>query len=157
MSPTPEVSIALRSVAFTALVMSAACGRPSEGTSGEAQETDGGTQDAGENGLSGLTVTLTPAGGGTPVSVTTNATGDYSATIPAGDVDTDVTDPASSVLTTANDPQTVAVPVGGSASATDVGFQGQGTISGRVFDDVNGNGTQDGGENGLAHRGFRSG
>ncbi len=109
-----------------------------------------GVQDPGEPDLAGIDVTLTPAGGGAPITVTTDAGGNYSSTVPAGDIDADVTDPASSTLTTGNDPQTVTVAIGGTGTATDVGFQLQGTITGHVFDDVDGDGAQGAGEPDLA-------
>ncbi len=109
-----------------------------------------GVQDPGEPDLAGVDVTLTPAGGGAPVTVTTDANGDYSSSIPAGDVEADVTDPVGGTLTTGNDPQTVTVPVGGTGTATDVGFQFQGTINGHVFEDVDGDGAQGAGEPDLA-------
>ncbi len=115
------------------------------------EDVDGdGAQGAGEPDLAGVDVTLTPAGGGAPVTITTDANGDYSSGVPAGDVDADVTDPAGSTLTTGNDPQTVTVPVGGTGTATDVGFQFQGTITGHVFEDVDGDGVQGAGESDLA-------
>jgi hypothetical protein len=70
-------------------------------------------------------VVLTPAGGGAPITVTTDVNGDYSSGVPAGDVDADVVDPVGAILTTANDPQTVAVPAGGTGTATDVGYSRQ--------------------------------
>jgi hypothetical protein len=109
-----------------------------------------GTQDVGEPDLAGVDVTLTPAGGGAPITVTTDVNGDYSSSVPSGDVDADVTDPANSTLTTGNDPQTVTVPTGGTGTASDVGFQFQGTITGYVFEDVDGDGIQDVGEPDLA-------
>jgi hypothetical protein len=115
------------------------------------EDVDGdGTQGAGEPDLAGVDVTLTPAGGGAPITVTTDVNGDYSSTVPSGDVDADVTDPANSTLTTANDPQTVTVPVGGTGTATDVGFQFQGTIDGHLFEDVDSDGAQGAGEPDLA-------
>jgi uncharacterized repeat protein (TIGR01451 family) len=116
-------------------------------------DTDGdGVQDPGEPDLAGVDVVLTPSSG-PPITVTTDANGDYSSTVPAGDVDVDVTDPAGGTLTTGNDPQTVSVPAGGTGTATDVGFQfpaATGTISGHVFGDTDGNGVQDPGEPDLA-------
>jgi hypothetical protein len=115
------------------------------------EDVDGdGIQDVGEPDLAGVDVTLTPAGGGAPITVTTDVNGDYSSSVPSGDVDADVTDPASSTLTTGNDPQTVTVPTGGTGTAGDVGFQFQGTITGHVFEDVDGDGVQDVGEPDLA-------
>ena len=65
----------------------------------------------------------------------------------------DSTVPPGSVLTTANDPQSVSVPAGGTGRATPVGFQylsqQTGTVSGHIYNDVNGNGVQDPGEPGL--------
>ncbi len=115
------------------------------------EDVDGdGVQDVGEPDLAGVDVTLTPAGGGSPITVTTGANGDYSSSVPSGDVDADATDPANSTLTTGNDPQTVTVPTGGTGTAGDVGFQFQGTITGHVFEDVDGDGVQDVGEPDLA-------
>jgi hypothetical protein len=115
------------------------------------EDVDGdGVQDLGEPDLASVDVTLTPAGGGAPITVTTDVNGDYSSTVPSGDVDADVTDPANSTLTTANDPQTVTVPVGGTGAATDVGFQFQGTIDGHLFEDVDSDGAQGAGEPDLA-------
>ncbi|MGB9150667.1 MAG: SdrD B-like domain-containing protein, partial [Burkholderiales bacterium] len=59
-------------------------------------------------------------------------------------------DPIGNLVTTANDPQTVTVVAGTTPTATTpVGFQGQGIISGHVFQDRNGNGSQDAGEPNL--------
>ncbi len=108
-----------------------------------------GIQQAGETDLAGVDVVITDTLGGTQ-TVTTNGSGDYSATVPAGGTTIDVTDPAGSALTTGNDPQTVSVPGAGSQAATPVGFQFlTGSVMGVVFDDVNGNGSQDPGETGL--------
>ena len=108
-------------------------------------------QDAGETGLSGLTVTVTPIGGGAPVTATTTSSGDYIvAGLTAGQYSVNVTDPAGNVLTTANDPQTVTVAPNGAGRATPVGFQPTGTVLGRVFRDDNGNGSQGAAETGLA-------
>lgn len=110
-----------------------------------------GIQDAGEAGIAGLTVTVTPIGGGPPVTATTNSSGDYTVTgLAAGQYSADVTDPTGVVLTTANDPQPVTVAPNGAGSAAPVGFQPTGTVVGRVFRDDNGNGSQASTEVGLA-------
>ncbi|MDQ6673902.1 MAG: hypothetical protein M3069_24690, partial [Chloroflexota bacterium] len=81
-----------------------------------------GTQDAGEPNLSGLAVTITTSAGGT-LTTTTDASGNYSATVPNGSTIAGVAGPAGATLTTANNPQTVSVPAGATGSATPVGFQ----------------------------------
>ena len=114
------------------------------------EDTDGnGVQEAGEPDLAGVDVTITDSQSGTQ-TVTTDASGNYSATVPDGNTSADVTVPIGTILTTGNDPQAVAVPQGGTGTATDVGYQPQGTISGHVLEDTDGNGVQDAGEPDLA-------
>ena len=111
-----------------------------------------GVQDSGEPNLPGVTVVVTDCLGATH-SLTTDASGDYAATIPVGSATSKVDEsslPPGSVLTTANDPQTVTVLGGVSVATTPVGYQVQGTLSGHVFNDVNGNGVQDPGEPNLS-------
>ena len=109
-----------------------------------------GMQDAGESGIAGLTVTVTPIGGGASVTATTNSSGGYTVTgLTAGQYSANVSDPAGVVLTTANDPQTVTVAPNGAGSPRPVGFQPTGAVVGRVFRDDNGNGSQGGAETGL--------
>ena len=84
--------------------------------------------------------------------MTTDANGDYSATVAAGDASVDIVDatlPAGSAQTEGTDPTTVTVPAGGTGSDID-GYQPQGTLTGHVYEDTNGNGTQDAGEPNLA-------
>ena len=110
-----------------------------------------GVQDAGESGIAGLTVTVTPIGGGVGVTATTNSSGEYTAAgLAAGQYSANVSDPAGNILTTANDPQTVTVAPNGAGSARPVGFQPTGAVIGRIFRDDNGNGSQGGTEIGLA-------
>ncbi len=113
-----------------------------------------GIENGTDAGISGLTVVLTPAGGGAPITVTTNGTGDYSTPATAGKTySVQVTGPAGTTLTTANNPQTVIAVGGVTTSATKVGFQppvGTGTVTGHVFQDNNGNKTQDVGEPNLS-------
>ncbi|MCX6049084.1 MAG: hypothetical protein NT075_28620, partial [Chloroflexi bacterium] len=111
------------------------------------EDTNGnGTQDGTEPGLQTITVVITDSLGLTH-TVTTDANGDYTATVPAGlttaDVD-ETTLPAGYVHTAGEDPNEATVPSGGSISAGDNGYQPQGDVTGHVFEDTDGNGTQDG-------------
>jgi uncharacterized repeat protein (TIGR01451 family) len=113
-----------------------------------------GIQDANENNLAGIGVNITPEGK-PAFTVRTDANGDYSAAVPAGNITINVSDPANSRLTTGNDPQTLNVADNASVQATPVGFQGlEGGLSGRVFEDLNGNGQQDANEPGIAGASF---
>ena len=112
-------------------------------------DTDGnGVQDMGEPDLPGVDVKFTDSGAGMQ-TITTDANGNASASVPAGTTTCDVVDatvPANHVLTTANDPQMVAAVSGMTVSCTDVGFQPPGTVDVHLFIDTDGNGVQDGGE-----------
>ncbi len=113
-----------------------------------------GARDPGEPGLAGVTIVLTPAGGGTARTTVTDASGNF--------LFTDVA-PGNYVLTevvpagfTETKPATDGIPVtlaSGGTSLNNVfgNFHGilTGTISGLKFNDANGNGTQDAGEGGL--------
>ncbi|MBK6599740.1 MAG: DUF11 domain-containing protein [Proteobacteria bacterium] len=81
-----------------------------------------GVQDTGEPNLTNTVVTVQASDGRT-LTVTTDGNGDYRIPVPAGPTQADVTDPAGTELTTANDPQTVNVPLGGTGTATPVGFR----------------------------------
>ncbi|MEP3969544.1 MAG: hypothetical protein ABJM08_11075, partial [Nonlabens sp.] len=59
--------------------------------------------------------------------------------------------PTGAVQTEGTDPTTVTVVAGTTVTEEDNGFNTPGTIEGVVYDDVNGNGTQDAGEPGLAN------
>ncbi len=114
-----------------------------------------GARDPGEPGLAGVTILLTPAGGGTARTTVTDASGNF--------LFTDVA-PGSYVLNevvpagfTQTMPATDGIPVtlasGGSSINNVFGnFHGilTGAISGVKFNDVNGNGVLDAGEGGLA-------
>jgi CshA-type fibril repeat protein len=109
-----------------------------------------GVQDPNESNLANVPVSITPEGRA-PFTVTTDANGEYRALVPPGNVTTNVTDPDNTRLTTNNDPQTVSVSDGQTVNITSVGFQPlEGTVTGRVFEDKNGNGRFDPGE-GLAN------
>lgn len=116
------------------------------------EDTDGdGVEDAGEPDLAGIDVVISDSQSGIQ-TLTSDATGDYSATVSAGSTTVDVDEstlPAGSVQTAGTDPTVVGVPAGGTANDLD-GFQPQGTVSGHVFEDSNGNGLQDAGELDLA-------
>ena len=123
-------------------------------------DTDGnGQQDSGEPNLAGVDVVINDVSGGTH-RVTSDGFGNYSATgIPAGSagVDVDQTDaqfPTGYTQTEGNDPTLVTVPNIGSVSAGNDGYAPinlTGTVSGHLFIDANGNGTQDTGELNLAN------
>jgi protocatechuate 3,4-dioxygenase beta subunit len=108
-----------------------------------------GVQDPGETGLGGVTVTLTPTSGGPSVTTTTTSNGGYLFTAVApGSYTVTEADPTDFISTT-NNTVPVSVPSGGAATAN-FGDQQQGTISGVVFNDFNGNGVRDRGEPGIS-------
>ncbi|PQJ20981.1 hypothetical protein BST94_04815 [Nonlabens xylanidelens] len=112
-----------------------------------------GTQDAGEPGLSGVDVLITDEDGNAQ-TVTTDANGAYTAiVVAAGDATVDIDEttlPTGAVQTEGTDPTTVTVVSGTTVPEEENGFNTPGTIEGLVYDDVNGNGTQDAGEPGLS-------
>ena len=76
------------------------------------------SREQGEPNLPGVDVVITDSQGGTQ-TVTTDANGDYSATVPAGSTTADIDEstlPAGSAQTAGSDPTTVNVPAGGSAN-----------------------------------------
>ena len=109
-----------------------------------------GIQDVGEPGIVGVTVKLVDSSTGAVVmTTTTTASGTYLFSgVTAGSYDIVETDPAGYVSTTLNTVP-VSLPAGGAASAQ-FGDQRLGTVSGITFSDLNGNGTQDPGEPGIA-------
>ena len=116
-----------------------------------------GIQEAGELGLSGVSVEVTDANG-VLQTVTTDANGNWMATVPAGSTSVDVDDatlPLGSVLSTVgSDPETITAVAGVDTPSTDDGYTEpltSGTVSGTVYDDQNGNGIQDAGEPGLGN------
>jgi len=103
-----------------------------------------GVQDVGESGIGGVTVTLSD-------SSTTSTAGDGSYIFrdkTAGSYTVTATTPTGFVATTQTT-KTVVLMAGASVSAN-FGFQQQGSISGNVFNDLNGNGVQDAAEPGLS-------
>jgi uncharacterized repeat protein (TIGR01451 family) len=116
------------------------------------EDTNGnGTQDAGEPGIPGVAVLVTDSAGVT-YTLTTDANGQYSQTVPAGSTDIEIDEttlPVGLTQTEGTNPTTVSVPSGGSASDVD-GYQPPvGLVEGVVYEDSNGNGTQDAGEPGI--------
>ncbi len=102
--------------------------------------------DSGE-GITGVSVVITTSVG-TTFTVTTDANGNYTATVPAGDTGVDVVDtdlPTGVAQIEGTDPTTVTVPAGGSAGSVD-GYEQQGQVAGHIYQDTNGNLTQDVGE-----------
>ena len=80
-----------------------------------------GIQEIGEPGLSGVDVVITDSQGAEQ-TVTTDANGDYSATLAAGDATVDVDDatlPVGSSQSEGTDPTTVTVPAGGTGRDID--------------------------------------
>ena len=115
-------------------------------------DTDGnGAQNGAEPNLSGVSVVITDALGVTR-TVTSDASGNYTATVPAGSTTADVVEatlPVGYAQTAGVDPSTVNVPSGSVTSIFDDGYQPRGTVTGTVFRDDDGNGVQNGAEPGI--------
>ncbi len=107
-----------------------------------------GIQNSGEPGIAGVTVELRDIDGNIVATILTDSSGSYIFTeIPAGAYIVKETDPEGFVSTTAN---TVPVNLGsGGAATASFGDQKQGSISGIVFADANGDGILNGSETGL--------
>ncbi len=114
-----------------------------------------GARDPGEPGMAGVTIVLTPAGGGTPQTTVTDASGNFLFTnvAPGSYVLTEVVPSGFTQTMPASDGIPVTLASGGSSLNNLFGnFHGilTGTISGLKFNDVNGNGVRDAGEPGMA-------
>lgn len=110
-----------------------------------------GIWDIGEPAIPNLEVTITDSNGA-PYVVTTDANGLYSSEIYAEGTTTITvtgTPPVGSILTTANVPQTVTAVDATTTTATDIGYQQRGLVTGHVFEDLNGDGAQQAGEPNL--------
>jgi protocatechuate 3,4-dioxygenase beta subunit len=115
------------------------------------EDTNGnGVQDAGENGLPGWTIELDrDANGSVDATATTDANGNYSfANLGPGTYRVREVLQAGWVQTTTN-PADITAVSGTNASNVSFGNFELITISGMKFEDVNGNGVQDAGDNGL--------
>jgi uncharacterized repeat protein (TIGR01451 family) len=101
--------------------------------------TPDGSQGNGEINLSGLTVTITPVTGGTPIIVTTDSNGDYIAPVtPNTNYSVVITPPPGQAATTRNNPQVVrSGNINTLVTAPPVGFAVTASISGSVWRDLN--------------------
>ncbi len=107
-----------------------------------------GTQDEADPGLQGVTVVLKPAVGALSTTVT-DETGAYEfSDLTPGSYTVEETVPTDFILTTASS-RSIVLPDGGSISVA-FGNQPLSSILGIVFNDVNGNGTQEASEIGLS-------
>jgi uncharacterized protein (DUF2141 family) len=105
-------------------------------------------RDAGEPGISGVTVARIDAGG-TIKETTTTADGSYAFTgTDPGAYTIRETDPDGFTSTTPNEVSVTIV--SGTSAAVKFGDMSEGNISGTVFGDMNGNGVRDEGEIGIA-------
>lgn len=114
-----------------------------------------GQEDAGEPGVGGVTITVTDSLGN-PHVTQTDASGNWSVAVPPGStvVDVDQNDPqfpAGGTLSQGSDPVTVVAVGGENTSTGPIGYKQIGTLTGHLYVDTNGNGTQDSGEPDLAN------
>jgi YD repeat-containing protein len=112
-----------------------------------------GVLGAGDPGLAGWTVDLLDASNHVVATVKTDANGDYALTqVPPGSYTIAVVPQTGYVETEPASPGTYAVTVTAGQSVNDLNFGEFKTItlSGEVFDDINGDGSLDGGDPGLA-------
>ncbi|MDQ1711048.1 MAG: large repetitive protein [Frankiaceae bacterium] len=118
-----------------------------------------GTQDAGEPGFPAVPVRLVWAGADDTFSTaddeitdtTTDANGGYLFTgLAAGQYQVDPVGPAGFVLTAGTDPFPVTLGAGQQDLTADFGYTGTASIGDRVWNDLDGDGVQDGGEPGIA-------
>ena len=115
------------------------------------QDTNGnGVQDAGEPGISGITVILRDPNGNVIATTTTDANGNYQfVNVPPGINYTVTLVPPTGFAPTTPSLVTVNPPIGG-AGVANFGLQpAPGAIGDTVFNDANGNGVQDPGEVGF--------
>ena len=115
-----------------------------------------GTQDAGETGINGVTVQLLDTANNVLASATTSGDGNYTfSNLMAGNYSVLVTPPAGVAPTYDLDgvatPNVAAFSLAAGANRTDVdfGYRGTASVGDRVWNDANGNGTQDAGETGI--------
>lgn len=111
-----------------------------------------GAEDGSDTGLAGVSISITDNVGGT-FSATTDGSGNFAVTdVAAGNATVTYTTPPGRALTTGNDVQTVAVVADTTVATVPVGYQTllSGDVSGHVFEDIDGNGTEDGADPGLS-------
>ena len=109
-----------------------------------------GTQDGTEPDLANLNVVITDANGAVQ-TVISDSDGNYCADVPPGpiEVNVDETDadfPAGSTQTEGDDPTMVNAILGQTVDAGNDGYSIYGEVCGHLYNDINGNGTQDLGE-----------
>src|SRR4030095_2684317 len=114
-----------------------------------------GTQDVGEPNLANVNVIITDSLGAMQ-TVVTNARGNWTASVPPGTTSSNVDEsdpqfPAGAVQREGTDPTTVTAVAGANTSAGNDGYFIPATVSGHLYVDTNGNGTQDVGEPNLAN------
>ncbi len=114
-----------------------------------------GKQNGGEADLPDIDVVITDSNANSQ-TVTTDNKGDWIATVPPGsttvDVDEDDPDfPAGCVQTEGDDPTILTAVAGQEVNAGNDGYQPRGTVSGRIFEDLNGNGQEEIDEPGLVN------
>ncbi|SHE47821.1 C-terminal domain of CHU protein family protein [Psychroflexus salarius] len=125
------------------------------------EDTNGnGTQDTGEPDLANIDVELTDDFGNQQ-TVATDASGDWLATVTAGNITSDIDEadvdfPAGFVQTEGTDPSTTFAPPAVNTFTENDGFTDPtvlevGILTGHLYEDTNGNGTQDTGEPNLAN------
>jgi len=110
-------------------------------------DVDGNATYVATEGLENITVLITTSVGYV-FTTTTDADGLYTVTVPAGDTIVDITEselPTGAVQIEGDDPTTVTVPAGASAGTVD-GYEQQGQVTGHLYQDINGNGNQEGAE-----------
>ncbi|OQX23245.1 MAG: hypothetical protein BWK80_27000, partial [Desulfobacteraceae bacterium IS3] len=107
-------------------------------------------KDAGEAGISGVTVILTDSSGKVIGTVVTDTDGNYVfEDMKPGDYTVTESDPDGYSSTSSNEVSVILLP--GSAGVADFGDQQQGVITGIVFNDINGDGNRGPGENPLGN------
>ncbi len=110
---------------------------------------DNATRDVSEASFAGVWMQI-DASDGVQLGIQTGSDGLVSVSLPSGNTDINVTTPTDYSLTTANESQSINVPVDGTGQGTDIGYwRGglsvtSGELSGRVFEDLNNNGIDDG-------------
>ncbi|MEI7900714.1 MAG: SdrD B-like domain-containing protein, partial [bacterium] len=116
-----------------------------------------GVQNMGEPNLTNVTVTVNDSTGGVHI-VSSDANGNWSASVPPGAVSSDVDNsdsdfaaqvPAGYVQTEGTDSTVVTAVAGQIVNAGSDGYYTAGTVTGHLYVDLNGNGSQDPGEPNL--------
>lgn len=107
-----------------------------------------GIQDPGENGIGGVTVELVDENGNVVETETTSGDGSYGfIDVTAGDYTVREVDPDGYISTSPNEVELTVD--AGSSNTANFGDQQTGVVSGVVFNDINGDGIRNPGENGI--------